>query len=200
MQRLHYRERQSLNWGIPVGLCLRAQISGCHDSRIRADLLLFRSTMMHMRRILILVAPGLLSLGLAVIASAAPSRAVTSTMDRDLMEVTVLQLQRYYAEHRYTVTEVVRWHLARIHHYNGIYRAVETIMEKKALETAAREDAEAAAGRAKRGPLWGVPIVIKANTSIQGEITTDGWWGYTIPGHELIAPRDATIVEKLRAA
>ncbi|MGB6306597.1 MAG: amidase, partial [Steroidobacteraceae bacterium] len=51
-----------------------------------------------------------------------------------------------------------------------------------------------------RGPLWGVPIVIKANTSIEGLVTTDGWDGYTIPGHELLAPRDATIVAKLRAA
>src|ERR1700686_1677117 len=159
-----------------------------------------KATIMHGRRILIFMAPGLLPLGLAFIASAAPSGAIASKMDRDLMEVTVLQLQRYYAEHRYTVTEVVQWHLARIHHYNGIYRAVETVMEKKALETAAREDAEAAAGRANRGPLWGVPIVIKANTSIQGEITTDGWWGYTVPGHELIAPRDATIVQRMRRA
>jgi Asp-tRNA(Asn)/Glu-tRNA(Gln) amidotransferase A subunit family amidase len=50
------------------------------------------------------------------------------------------------------------------------------------------------------GPLWGVPIVIKANTSIEGEVTTDGWSGYTVPGHELIAPRDATIITRLRAA
>ncbi len=125
---------------------------------------------------------------------------MASKMDQDLLEVTIPQLQRYYTEHRYTVTQVVQWHLARIHRYNGIYRAVETVMEKTALETAAHEDAEAAAGRANRGVLWGVPMVIKANTSIQGEITTDGWAGYTIPGHELVAPRDATIVEKLRSA
>jgi Asp-tRNA(Asn)/Glu-tRNA(Gln) amidotransferase A subunit family amidase len=43
-------------------------------------------------------------------------------------------------------------------------------------------------------------MVIKANTSIEGQVTTDGWAGYTIPGHELIAPRDATIVARLRAA
>jgi amidase len=153
---------------------------------------------MHLHKILVFLTPGLLSLGLPVIASAAPGAAIMSTMDRDLMEVTVPQLQRYYAEHRYTVTQVVQWHLARIHRYNGTYRAVETVMERTALETAAREDAESA--RANRGPLWGVPIVIKANTSIQGEITTDGWAGYTIPGHELVAPRDATIVEKLRSA
>src|SRR6202023_2600567 len=28
----------------------------------------------------------------------------------------------------------------------------------------------------------------------------DGWKGYMIPGHELIAPKDATIVAKLKAA
>jgi amidase len=167
----------------------------------RSDLssTLEKTAVMHVHRIIVFMAPGLLSLG-HVVASAAPSGATTSKIDRDLMEVTVPQLERYYAERRYTVTEVVQWHLARIHHYNGIYRAVETVMEKKALETAAHEDAEAAAGRANRGPLWGVPIVIKANTSIQGEITTDGWSGYIIPGHELIAPRDATIVEKMRSA
>jgi Asp-tRNA(Asn)/Glu-tRNA(Gln) amidotransferase A subunit family amidase len=45
-----------------------------------------------------------------------------------------------------------------------------------------------------------VPIVTKANTSIAGLITTDGWIGYMLPGRELVAPRDATIVAKLRAA
>ena len=50
------------------------------------------------------------------------------------------------------------------------------------------------------GLLWGVPIVTKANTSIKGSVTTDGWRGYMIPGHELVAPRDATIVARLRAA
>jgi len=119
-------------------------------------------------------------------------------MDKDLLEASVSQLERFYASHKYTVTEVVRWHLARIHRYNGIYRAVETVMEKDALAQAANEDAEGAA--AAHGALWGVPVVIKANTSIAGQVTTDGWAGYTIPGKELIARRDATIVAKLRAA
>src|ERR1700733_5785486 len=129
-------------------------------------------------------------------ASQAPA---ADPMDRDLFEVTVPQLERYYVEHKYTVTQVVRWHLARIRKYDGIYRAVEQVLEKQALETAAREGAEASRGGA-RGPLWGVPIVIKANTSIEGQVTTDGWDGYIIPGHELVAPRDATVVSKLRAA
>ncbi len=142
---------------------------------------------------------GCISLGLAASAAAATKEPAAEAMDRDLLEVSVPALERYYTAHKYTVTQVVQWHLARIHQYNGVYRAVEQIFEKQALETAAREDAAAARG-ATRGPLWGVPIVIKANTSIEGQITTDGWDGYLIPGHELVAPRDATIVAKLRAA
>ena len=118
------------------------------------------------------------------------------------MEVTIPQLEELYRSHKYTVTEVVQWYMARIARYNGIYRAVQNVDEKGALATAAREDAEAKAGGAnfRRGPMWGVPIVTKANTSIKGLITTDGWKGYMIPGHELVAPKDATIVAKLRAA
>jgi amidase len=119
-------------------------------------------------------------------------------IDRDLFEVTIPQLEGFYASQKYTVTQVVEWHLARIHRYNGIYHAVETVMEKEAMVAAAQEDATPAAER--HGLLWGVPVVIKANTSIAGQITTDGWAGYTIPGHELIAPRDATVVARLRAA
>jgi amidase len=123
-------------------------------------------------------------------------------MDRDLLEVTIPQLQKMYLSHKYTVTEVVNWYLARIARYNGIYRAVQTVDSKGALAVAAREDAEAAAGGAgfKPGTLWGIPIVAKANTSIKGLVTTDGWKGYIIPGKELIAPKDATIVAKLRTA
>jgi amidase len=125
-----------------------------------------------------------------------------SQMDRDLLEVTVAQLQALYQSHTYTVTQVVQWYLARIARYNGTYRAVQTVDAKHALARAVEEDAQAATGGAGfvRGPLWGVPIVTKANTSVQGLVTTDGWKGYDLPGHELIAPRDATIVAKLRAA
>jgi len=123
-------------------------------------------------------------------------------MDRDLMEVTVPQLEAMYRNHKYTVTQVVEWYLARIAKYNGIYRAVQYVDTKGALETAAREDAEAKAGGGSfhPGPLWGVPTVTKENTSVKGLVTSDGWKGYMIPGKEQVAPKDATIVAKLRAA
>jgi amidase len=134
----------------------------------------------------------------------ATSQAVQAqaAMDDDLMEVTIPELENFYATHKYTVTQVVRWHLARIAKYNGIYRAVQTLDARGALATAAAENADAAKSGSslQRGPMWGVPILIKANTSVKGLITTDGWQGYCIPGHELIAPKDATVVAKLRAA
>ena len=121
-------------------------------------------------------------------------------MDRDLLDVTVDRLHELYRDHRYTVMQVVEWHLDRIARYNGIYRAVQTVSDEAARAEAAREDDEAQQPDFKPGLLWGVPVVTKANTSIKGLVTSDGWRGYMIPGHELIAPRDATIVGRLRSA
>jgi amidase len=152
-----------------------------------------------MKRRIIKLITGLCAVGLSLAAVAKPPAHSTAAMDKDLMEVTIPQLQGYYAQHKYTVTEVVNWYLDRIARYNGVYRSVEQVFDTDARALAAREDAETG-GAAKHGPLWGVPIVIKANTSIEGKVTTDGWEGYTVPGHELVAPRDATIVARLRAA
>ncbi len=129
-----------------------------------------------------------------------PAPAPAATIDTDLLEVSVPQLHAFYDARTYTVTQVVQWHLARIRAYDGIYRAVETVLATEALAQAARLDAEPLSSGAPRGALWGVPIVIKANTSIAGTVTTAGWAGFTIPGHEFIAPKDAPIVAKLRAA
>jgi hypothetical protein len=75
-------------------------------------------------------------------------------MDRDLLEVTVPQLEQLYRSHKYTVTQVVRWYIAHIEKYNGIYRAVQNLYVAGALATAAREDADAKTGGASlvRGP------------------------------------------------
>ena len=148
-----------------------------------------------MRRLLLL-----LVIAVSAFAESGPAQAAREQMDRDLLEISVDQLHQLYRDHRYSVAQVVRWHLDRIARYNGVYRAVQTFNDKAALAEAAREDAEAQRPDFKPGLLWGVPIVTKANTSIKGLVTTDGWRGYMIPGHELIAPRDATIVTRLRKA
>jgi amidase len=147
-------------------------------------------------RILTLAA-GLCALAAALTSAAEPSAKARAAMDRDLMEVTIPQLHQYYQQHKYTVLQVVDWYLDRIDRYNGVYRPLEQVFADEARALAAREDADKSA---THGALWGVPIVIKANTSIQGKVTTNGWEGFVVPGHELIAPRDATVVAKLRAA
>src|ERR1700722_20739966 len=83
-------------------------------------------------------------------------------MDHDLLEITIPQLEKLYAAHQYTVTQVVRWYLARIAKYDGIYHAVQTIDASGALATAAEEDAAAEKGGSTFQPraMWGVPILI----------------------------------------
>ncbi len=123
-------------------------------------------------------------------------------MDHDLLEVTIAALHEMYAAKKYTVTQVTHWYLNRIARYNPVYRALIHVDGAHALATAAAMDAAALKGGAayKRGPLWGVPIVTKSNTSVKGLVTSAGWSGYLIPGYELVAPADAPIVAKLRAA
>jgi Asp-tRNA(Asn)/Glu-tRNA(Gln) amidotransferase A subunit family amidase len=125
-----------------------------------------------------------------------------SAMDSDLTEVSIAKLQEMYSARKYTVTQVTQWYLDRIARYDSVYKAVLHVDATGALATAHVEDAAAAEGgkNFKRGPLWGVPILIKANTSVKGLVTSAGWKGYLIPGHELIAPTDATVVAKLKAA
>lgn len=134
------------------------------------------------------------------VAAPSPPLRTAGDIDRDLIDVTVPALHELYARKAYTVTQVVRWHLDRIDRYNGVYGAIETVLRREALADAARQDAEAARGGSGRGALWGVPIVVKANGSVKGQVTTAGWEGFTRQGHELIAPRDATVVARFRAA
>jgi hypothetical protein len=151
----------------------------------------------------------ILGLDLAVAQAAPPSRSSSPDgnlqsrkIDRDLMEITIPKLENLYRTHQYTVTKVVGWYIERIERYNGIYGAVQTLDVAGALATAGQLDAEAKAGGTQfvRGRLWGVPVLTKANTSVQGLVTTDGWKGYAIPGLELLASRDATIIAKMRKA
>lgn len=132
------------------------------------------------------------------VVTAAEDAMTQERMDRELTEITVPQLERLYARHRYTVTEVTRWYLDRIARYDGTYRALLTVDARAAMRRAAEEDG--ASSKEPRGALWGVPIVVKANTSVRGLVTSAGWEGYLRPGHALVAPKDALVVARLRAA
>jgi amidase len=134
-------------------------------------------------------------LGLTVLTG---SVAMGQSMDRDLMEISVPKLEALYRTHRYTVTQVTEWYLDRIDRYDGTYKALLKVDREGALQRAREEDAQASGKQ--RGELWGIPIVIKANNSVKGWVTSAGWAGYLKPGEELVAPKDARVVERLRAA
>jgi Asp-tRNA(Asn)/Glu-tRNA(Gln) amidotransferase A subunit family amidase len=117
----------------------------------------------------------------------------------ELSEVTVAQLHHHYASHRYSVTEVTRWHLERIESLEPTYNALVEVHPLEALAAADRMDQELAQCLALR-PLCGVPVVIKANTSIKGYITNNGWLGYMQQGMQLQPSMNATVVDKLVSA
>jgi aspartyl-tRNA(Asn)/glutamyl-tRNA(Gln) amidotransferase subunit A len=133
-----------------------------------------------------------------VVASGVVKAQSSGVRDRDLMEVSVPKLEALYAAHRYTVTQVTEWYLDRIARYDGTYRALLHVDREGALKRAAEEDAEPK-GK-KRGELWGVPVLVKANTNVEGLVTSAGWEGYLKPGEELVAPRDAMVVRRLKDA
>jgi amidase len=121
-----------------------------------------------------------------------------ANLDRDLMEISVPALEKLYTQHTYTVTEVTQWYIDRISRYDLIYRSILHLDVQGALQRAEQEDAEPK--RATHGPLWGVPILIKANTSVKDWVTSAGWKGYMKHGEQLIAPRDTRVVQRLRDA
>src|ERR1700733_3481017 len=120
-------------------------------------------------------------------------------MDRDLREITAAKLQAYYTQKKYSVSQVVCWYLNRIEALNPKFNAFVYVYGKEALARAAEEDAEARRGN-PRGPLWGVPVIIKGSTSFAGKITASGWAGYARPGRELFATQNSTIVNTIERA
>ena len=114
----------------------------------------------------------------------------------DLMDITIPELQQALEEGRVTSEELVQMYLDRIEAYDDSLDLNAIIsINPDALETARELDAERAAGNV-RGPLHGVPIIIKDNYDLEGMATTAGATALK----DSIAPDDATVVARLREA
>ncbi|WP_417656929.1 amidase [Pseudidiomarina aestuarii] len=118
----------------------------------------------------------------------------------DLQELSVEQLQQGMAAGDFTSVDVVNFYLARIYQHNqdgANLRAVNTLLDTEALHDIAKKlDAERAAGNV-RGPLHGIPVLLKDNIdTADGMPNTGGSWLL----REHFAPDDAFIVQRLRAA
>jgi len=118
----------------------------------------------------------------------------------DVVELTVADVQEAYATGRFTAVELTRAYLARIARLEPRLNAFIS-MNPSALVVAGALDAEYAAS-GPRGPLHGVPVVIKDNIDYAGLVTTAGWEGFSAAtgGVDMIPDDDAAVVTRLRNA
>lgn len=112
----------------------------------------------------------------------------------DLQTATMAELQEAMAVGRLTSVALTQAYLDRIAHLDGRTNSVLAVAPM-ALDQARGLDAERRAGRV-RGPLHGVPLLIKDNVATCDQPTTAG--SFALAG--LVLPRDAFLTTRLREA
>lgn len=137
-----------------------------------------------------------LSVSVAKPGSAPAPRHVTKSFA--LAEMSVAELQRGMASGRFAATALVRQYLRRIEEVDRRGLRLKAVLELNpdALAIAAALDQERTA-KGPRGPLHGIPVLIKDNINTHDRLCTTAG-SLALAGS--IAPRDAFIVERLRAA
>jgi len=115
-----------------------------------------------------------------------------------LEEMTVAQLQEAMSAGRYTSRRLIELYTARINAVDRNGPTLRSIIELNpdALSIADTLDAERKGGRV-RGPLHGIPVLIKDNIDTGDRMMTTAG---SLALQGVPAPRDAFIVTKLRAA
>jgi amidase len=115
----------------------------------------------------------------------------------DVVEKTIFDLKNEMGSSRVTSRQLVEQYLARIAAYDRDGPRINAFitLNPHALDTAAELDAERRAGHV-RGPLHGIPIVVKDNYATADMPTTGG--SLALEGFE--TTRDAFMVKKLRDA
>jgi len=116
----------------------------------------------------------------------------------DIEEATVKDLQSAMEAGRVTARELVESYLERIDGLDRQGPALRSILETNpdALSLAEALDRERKSGNV-RGPLHGIPVLLKDNVATADRMTTTAG-SLALEGS--IAPRDAFLVERLRAA
>ena len=112
----------------------------------------------------------------------------------DLTTATVAEIQAAYSAGGLTAETFTALCLKRIETYEPTLNAV-LALNPRALDEARALDAERKA-KGPRGPLHGIPVVLKDNIDTADLPTTGGFFG--LKGS--LPPQDATLVARLRAA
>ena len=116
----------------------------------------------------------------------------------ELEETTIATLQDGMRSGRYTSHAITEMYLARMDAIDRSGPAINSVIERNpdALQIADERDAERKAGRV-RGPLHGIPVLIKDNIDTADRMRTSAG---SLALAESIAPRDAFIAARLREA
>jgi len=138
--------------------------------------------------------PLALPLSFLVAVAGAPARAADPA-PVEVEEATLATLQQAMASGRTTSRAVVQAHLDRIARLDAPLRSIVEL-NPDALSIADGLDRERWDGRV-RGPLHGIPVVLKDNVSTGDRMETTAG-SLALAGNH--APRDAFLVERLRAA
>ena len=114
----------------------------------------------------------------------------------DLPDATIAKLTAEMEDGHVTSAELTQMYLDRIAAYDDKLNLNSiTNINPNALEEAQTMDRERAAGKI-RGPLHGIPVIVKDNIDVAGMATTAGSAAFA--GN--IAPQDAFVVKRLREA
>ncbi len=108
---------------------------------------------------------------------------------------TVLDLQRAFDDGDLSAAELTVYYLRRIQQYNDVLHAV-LVLNPNALDIAKALDDERETGN-MRGPLHGIPILLKANVATGDAMPTSAGALALAEAH---SDRDAFIVQQLRDA
>jgi amidase len=119
-------------------------------------------------------------------------------VELELEEITVLELQRALADHELTARQLVEHYLERIEAIDRNGPALRSIIELNpdALQIADTSDRERTQGHV-RGPLHGIPVVLKDNINTGDRMQTTAG-SLALVGNP--APQDAPVARKLRDA
>ncbi|MCL6567016.1 MAG: amidase [Acidobacteriia bacterium] len=131
-------------------------------------------------------------------ARSAASQTASGTRTFELEEVTIAELQAGMASGRWTAQTITQTYLERIAQLDRRGPELRAVIETNpdALAIAEQLDRERAAGRV-RGPLHGIPILLKDNLDTHDRMTTTAG-SLALEGS--IPPQDSTVARKLREA
>ena len=119
-------------------------------------------------------------------------------MEDLLLTGTIAQIQKALTSRELSVPEIVDWYLSRIEQIDRAGPKLNAVrsLAATARDTARRLDKELAAGRS-RGPLHGIPVLLKDNI-LTGDGMTAAAGSAALAGFK--PKRDATLVRRLRQA